>query len=172
MLHRNRHVPSVPPQLEAISSEVHAKFTLSVIVTGQELCSRPIKKACPGHTLKPDVIGSDVRLEIRRSQSRSQLCPSLHRSHPERERTTQASAHPPQSSNLPGNREGAAAGPGAGSYGDVSSPGGDGNREPSMSDYLHFGRLIGERPEAVQEQLQATSIAVDRDEEAESYMEK
>lgn len=79
---------------------------------------------------------------------------------------------PLQSSNLPGNREGSAAGPGARPYGDVSSPGGDDNREPSMSDYLHFGRLIGERPEAVQEQLQATSIAVDRDEEAESYMEK
>ena len=42
-----------------------------------------------------------------------------------------------------------------------------------MSDYLHFGRLIGEQPEAVKEQLQATSIPVSGDDEdAEEYLER
>lgn len=43
-----------------------------------------------------------------------------------------------------------------------------------MSDYLHFGRLIGERPEDVQGQLQATSIPLSRDDnnDAEEYLER
>lgn len=53
-------------------------------------------------------------------------------------------------------------------------PGGgaaDASDEASMSDYLHFGRLIGERPEAVQQQLEATSVAVAQD-DADDYLER
>ena len=42
-----------------------------------------------------------------------------------------------------------------------------------MVDYLHFGRLLGERPEMVQAQLEATRIAVSQDDDdAGEYIER
>lgn len=46
------------------------------------------------------------------------------------------------------------------------------NKEPSAAEYLHFGRLIGEKTEESERKLKSKAVDIEKDDRAKLYMEK